>query len=98
MTGAKERWASIRDGSYKLIVACGQERRIELYDLEADPEEQVNVANANRDVVVGLFQKLGAQMGGAPCETMQRAAKGTGHTEGLDSESLEALKALGYID
>jgi hypothetical protein len=44
------------------------------------------------------LQILGAQLGGAPCEMVTRAVKGKDQTDGLDAESLEALKALGYID
>jgi arylsulfatase A-like enzyme len=98
MTGAEERWISILDASHKLIVACGPERQVELYDLEMDPLERHDIAAQNSELVAQLFHMLGVQLGGAPCEMMERAVEGSDQTVGLDAESVEALRALGYID
>ena len=98
MSRAKGRLVSILDGSRKLIVTCNPERHVELFDIEIDPLEKSNIANMNEDIVAKLFQMLRARLGGAPCKMMERASRGVDQTEGLDTKSLEALRALGYIE
>lgn len=98
MTGAEKRWVSITEGSRKLIVACGPERRAELYDLQVDPAEQADLAREQPTVVRELLTTLRTILGGAPCDVLREAARGRAPTAGLDDESIEALRALGYLD
>ena len=46
----------VRTASHKLVDPVSG--RVELYDLEADPSEQVNVASENREVVRELRKKI----------------------------------------
>ncbi|HEX6033294.1 MAG TPA: hypothetical protein VFY83_02625, partial [Anaerolineales bacterium] len=48
---------SIWSGTFKLIISC-QGDRVELYDLEKDDQEAVNLATEKKDVVKSLRQKL----------------------------------------
>ena len=48
---------SIWSGRYKLIISC-QGDRIELYDLEKDTQESINLADENSEVINSLKQKL----------------------------------------
>jgi arylsulfatase A-like enzyme len=52
---------SIWSGRYKLIISCNGDR-IELYDLEKDAQESVNLAAENSKVVKSLKQKLNAEL------------------------------------
>ncbi len=80
-------WAplrSVRDERWKLIEAP----RPELYDLEKDPGELVNRANAQPQTVRALEQVL-AQVAGSARGEMSRTA--------VDAETRDRLAALGYI-
>ena len=79
-------WAplrSLRDARYKLIDAP----RPELYDLDRDPSELVNLYEARRPLADTLRQQLERVSGG----------EGAMNVGGLDREALEKLAALGYI-
>ncbi len=65
--------------------------RAELYDVEADPGEMRNLADAERRVVRELRAELAALDA-----TVQPAASGTAPVE-EDEETMRALAALGYI-
>lgn len=58
---------SIWSGRYKLIVSCKGDR-VELYDLEKDARESVNLAAENSAVVKSLKQKLNAELAKQPTE------------------------------
>jgi arylsulfatase A-like enzyme len=64
------------------------ERR-ELYDLESDPGETVNRADARPEVVLELEKELN--------RWLARRETPTPPAEGPDEETLEELKALGYL-
>lgn len=98
MTGDAERWASLLAGSQKLIVSCGQESGLELYDLASDPGEQRDLAQTNPRRTRKLMDTLRAFLGGDPCPVMARATRGIGLTRGLDEESVKALRSLGYLN
>jgi arylsulfatase A-like enzyme/Tfp pilus assembly protein PilF len=78
---------SIQDGRYKLIKAP----RRELYDLEADPEEQRNLAEEQADLadrMEGALDQLLAEVTG------DAAGRGP---QPVDAETAERLQALGYL-
>ena len=83
-------WAelrALRDGRWHFIEAP----RAELYDLEADPAESVNLADRERRVV----RELRAALAGDRRRRTPPAA-GTAPVE-EDEETLRALAALGYV-
>ena len=74
------------EGNFKFIEAP----RAELYDLAADPDEEVNLYVSRRALANGLRQKLN--------QFKQRVASTQdAGTQGGDSERIEALRALGYV-
>ncbi len=97
MTGGKDRWLSLRKGSYKLIQTCMPERDQALYDLTADPAELRDLHPERPEVTRGLHRELEVVMGGPSCSVMQAAVAGKSPTVGLSPENIEALKALGYL-
>lgn len=98
MTGIDERWISLLTGSKKLILNCGPERGAEMYDLSTDPAEQRDLAGEDPRGVRDLVHRLGSIVGGDPCAVMARAVQGWAATAGLDEESVEVLRSLGYLD
>lgn len=97
MTGEDQRWASLATGSRKLIVGCGSDPPLELYDLEKDAHEMENIASIHPHVARGLLADLSNVLGGDPCEVMTRASNGKSSVADVDEESLEALRSLGYV-
>ena len=98
MTSGKFRLASLRKGRHKLIHRCLPEETRELFDLESDPKEQRSLAGADPARTRELFEELSVILGGDPCEVMTAAVRGVAPTVGLDAESIEALRALGYLE
>ncbi len=98
MTGAQEQWVSFTSASRKVILTCMPKRGGELYDLASDPGEQRDLATESPREVRELIGTLRTLLGGDPCTVIQQAARGTAPTVGLDPESVEALRALGYLD
>ena len=73
---------AVREGRWKLVA---HEGRKELYDLEADPNEQRDVASSHSDVVARLSVALpGASEAGSSAE--------------VDEALREQLQALGYVE
>ena len=103
MTGNAERWMSYRRGNIKLIQECKAATNkyvlgaVELYDLEVDPGELVNLAGERPGLVRELQRELRSVVGGDLCAVMQAAMAGVDITVGMDAEGVEALKALGYV-
>jgi Flp pilus assembly protein TadD len=64
--------------------------RPELYDLSADPEEQVNLVDAKPADAAQLATMLE--------ELLQRPGRGDGRAPDLDPETRAALRALGYAE
>jgi len=60
-----------------------------LFDLKADPGEQVNVSNSHWDLIEGFRAVLD--------ETLENARLSGGDPVELDSETRHQLKALGYL-
>lgn len=98
MTGGTNQGASLLVDSRKLIMACGAESGAELYDLASDAAEREDLAPSDPRGVRALVRDLAALLGGAPCTAITRAVQGRAPTAGLDDESVEALRALGYLD
>lgn len=78
---------SIQDGKYKLIVSP----QMELFDLEKDPEEEVNLAEKEK----AIAEKLEGEMGKA----LKKFSQGQFQTDygKIDEETREKLASLGYI-
>ena len=57
MTKRVEEWFAVRKGDYKLITVP-RKRRVELYDVRKDPEEQVDLAAAETARVQELLEAL----------------------------------------
>ena len=84
---------AVRDGRWKGILNI-EPGTFELYDLEQDPGEQVNVA-AEEPELSDRLQRFAAEEYAGFVRNSERATAG-GLVEG-DTATLEALKALGYI-
>lgn len=80
----------LRTEKWKLLVYREENKGtwFELYDLENDPEEKMNLAESRPEVVRELKDAL---LDFTMAETLQTGRKG------LDKKTLEELKSLGYI-
>jgi arylsulfatase A-like enzyme len=81
---------ALRDGRHKLIIDDKTGAR-ELYDLEADPTEQDDLALRHPDVARELESRMQAAHRGSPGQGEQR-------DEGLDPSIRAALEHLGYVE
>lgn len=87
---------SLRSGRWKLIVNYTSSQmiekpRLELFDLEADPREQRNVADAHPEVVAVLEPRIQAWV------DRQWDGKYTAESAEMDPEVRAQLQALGYL-
>lgn len=87
---------SIRDRHEKLIVTCHPTVGVELYNLESDPGEQIDLSRQNESTVRRLVRELHVHLDGSPCRTANVVRRNWEHSE-VDPETLEALRALGYV-
>jgi arylsulfatase A-like enzyme len=86
----KRRLWALRVGPLKVIV--GDDGRVELYDLSADPRELVDLTPSNPERSAALRRRL--------MELVDRAAvarDGAALGVALDSETAEELRRLGYL-
>ena len=98
MTDQSYRGMNLRKGNDKLILTCVPEVRTELYDLAQDPGEINDLATTQEGHVRDLLQMLRLVTGAAdPCRAIEDALAGVEQTEGLAPETIESLRALGYI-
>lgn len=84
--------ASMRTDRYKLIVG-GESKRVQLYDLEKDPEEKQNLAEREADIVHELEAQLSqhrSSMGEKPLRV--------GSPVPLSGAARERLRNLGYLE
>ncbi|UCF67114.1 MAG: sulfatase-like hydrolase/transferase [Acidobacteriota bacterium] len=84
-------WSGLRaliHGRYKLVEAP----RLELYDLEADPEESTNLAEQLPDETARAKQALDRLVSRA-----KSLAAGEGAEQAASDEQLEMLRSLGYV-
>jgi arylsulfatase A-like enzyme len=98
MTGGNDRSLSIRRADRKLIQTCLPERRQELFDLGRDPREARSIAGDDPEGAQRLFDELSTILGGDPCAVQSAAVQGVAPTVGLDSGTVDALRALGYLE
>ena len=86
---------SVRDRRWKLIRYPGLERDyLELYDLSADPREQLELGARHPEVRDALLATLESwQLGGGEPDLDGPELDGA-----VDTEDLEQLRALGYVD
>lgn len=92
-----EQWlCGLRTDRYKYVAGLFNEQiPEELYDLESDPGEQVNVAGSLPDVAAALRAELAALLRSpAPAE----AAAATAYAADERSELQQQLRRLGYLD
>ncbi|MFH1279318.1 MAG: sulfatase [Candidatus Eisenbacteria bacterium] len=88
--GDEGKWRMVRLGDWKLIrIPAPEGALFELYDLAADPGETTNLAGSRPDVVANLTPLIDDWL----------ASIEEGETAELvvDQETLEGLRALGYI-
>ena len=84
---------SVRVGRCKLIYDPN-EGKAELYDLQSDPGEQRDLSRSEPQRVEGLVKRLDTFWKRAA----QLAPSASATPEGLDTETVDALRALGYLD
>lgn len=96
----RDYYRSVQDEHWKLVYHPatndeGEEAPIlfELYDLEADPLELSDLAGRNREE----FERLWKELEGWVREVDNPSAE-MEEGEGLDEETKDALRALGYLD
>jgi arylsulfatase A-like enzyme/Tfp pilus assembly protein PilF len=78
---------AVRDGRYKFILAP----RRELYDLQSDPRETVNLVTTQASTAAALERALADLVGRSV------RASGDAPPRRLDPEAEERLRALGYV-
>ena len=97
MTKRVHHGMALRQGAEKFIVNCAGDYTEEYYDLAADPDEQRDIVMDRLDEAEALFAVLEEVVGGNPCEMIFDAVKDVDEFEGLDEETTERLKSLGYL-
>ncbi len=94
--GPRGRWSSVSDGRYKLIhIPRPSGESIEIYDLQEDPGERVNLHKSRGGP--------GAEIRGDLLRALRRfvdyeAGVGPRDPRGLSPEDRERLRSLGYIN
>jgi len=85
---------SVRRGPWHLVVNEGLP---ELYRPDEDPEERTDLAGAHRDVVESLFREYAFVMEVAR-PVAGRFDVAAGRSTRLEEDTMDRLRALGYID
>ena len=86
---------AVRTERFKLILDVDS-KDIELYDLEADPNERLDLSETNRELARELARRVVAHVSENQQLALARAAEGQG-LEGFSEQEIESLKALGYL-
>jgi arylsulfatase A-like enzyme len=76
--------SALREGRFKVILAP----RPELYDLEADPHESVNLYQQRPDLAASMAGRL---------QTLARSVEPSAASAPLDAETRARLASLGYV-
>ncbi len=86
---------AVRDGRWKLMLANGGDTSPQLYDLEADPGEQTDVAGSHQDLTRALLRHWQRW-----CETHALPQRDRSHRPDpvVDEEMREKLRQLGYVE
>jgi arylsulfatase A-like enzyme len=92
-----DRLFAVRTRQWKLIETMKPERQTELFDLQADPGEQENLAEQQPERVAELRQRLAAWRESVPRLAEPRARPG-GAPRGPSKAEAERLRALGYLE
>jgi arylsulfatase len=92
-----ETLVSIRTAKWKLIVDEAKGGK-ELYDLEKDPGEQVNVISQHPKVVQELEAKLWAELSKEQITAVEAEQQVPEWDAAEEEEVLRRLEALGYVD
>lgn len=98
VSGFMDGWRTIVTGRYKLIHRTAA--RVMLFDLEADPREQNDIAAAHPIAVRTLRGLLGLELletGGATAVRARRRPTHQAEETTIDAETEAQLRALGYI-
>jgi arylsulfatase A-like enzyme len=101
--GGQQLWRhymSVQDGRWKLVFHPAVERggrqlppTFELYDLGSDPTETENLAGLREEEFDRLWKALSTWM-----ESTPEAGQTDSESEAYSEETLNALRALGYLD
>ncbi len=86
---------AVQKGKWKAIF-YRKNKDVQLYDMEKDPEERMNVAEYNRNVVEDL-SKVYVRMQKDAAEVSSKFVRGDAENPELDPKLREELKALGYV-
>jgi arylsulfatase A-like enzyme len=97
MTGEKHRAAALRFEGHKLIVDLSPLYRETLFDLEADPRETLNIAQNHPERVSTGLRALRRAVGEEAWTLLAETGLTGDPRTGLDSDSIEALRELGYV-
>ena len=89
--------AAWRNGQ-KLVVNCKPERSLEYYDLARDPLEQHNRLGVTSGLARKTLSELRKLLGGHLCSELRNGTRGGNPTDDLTPQSIEALRALGYVE
>ncbi len=79
-------------GEYRFLAARGNDRR-ELFRFRQDPLEQIELSATHPDVADNLYSLLESWQ-----DVVDRRSAGPAEMPNLDDETVEGLKALGYLD
>jgi arylsulfatase A-like enzyme len=82
---------AVRWNGWKCIVFA--DRHAELYDLRADPQEQHNVASADPSRASNMVRLVDRHL----ADAMKRGETIEQRTVPIDSNTLEQLRSLGYV-
>jgi arylsulfatase A-like enzyme len=93
------RWKLIRtlEGFYYVDAFAPQAGDRELYDLSADPAEQVNLVSSQPETVARLDAKVDAWLA-VQSTNGSRRERLQGRAAPLSREQREGLRALGYVE
>jgi len=86
---------AVRDGRWKLVLAVGPETSPKLFDLDADPGEQTNVADDHQALVRALQKHWDLWCAD---HALPRRERNHRSAPGVDEEMRDRLRQLGYVE